>query len=152
MFILTLLFFQNFQLRTIMPCGFFAFCLVVTLVRDVIGDPICANDPCWTSVCFTSNSQSKYCNNGQFQYCDATRALTNYYYCGNAPTSYHVTVTGATGYYSTWVETGPKDVQMKNNKPIYVKNGHGFYIWWTDDNTWRLNTKVGDSESISECD
>eukprot|EP01083_Nonionella_stella_P250861 866194_1 len=133
-----------------MTSCFFALCLMITWVRDAIGGPHCEYTPCSKS-CFTSNTD-RWCKSGQFRYCDATRQTDNTRYCGRAPTSYHVTVTGAIGYYSTWVESGPNDVQMENNKPIYVRNGHGFYIWWTDDNTWRLNTKVGDSESISECD
>eukprot|EP01083_Nonionella_stella_P172663 593290_1 len=110
----------------------------------------CVTDPC-TTPCFISNKK-KNCENGQFRYCDDTRVWHEEYYCSDAPTSYHITVPSATGYYSTWVESGPNDVQMENNKPIYVINGHGFYIWWTGDNTWRLNKEVGDSESISECD
>eukprot|EP01084_Bolivina_argentea_P182422 314920_1 len=106
-----------------MTSGFFALCLMITWVRDAMGGYHCEYTPCSKS-CFTSNTD-RWCKNGQFRYCDATRQTDNTRYCGRAPTSYHVTVTGAIGYYSTWVESGPNDVQTKNNKPIYVRNGHG---------------------------
>eukprot|EP01084_Bolivina_argentea_P286615 491697_1 len=127
-----------------MTSSFFALCLMITWVSALI---VVVDDFCKS---FTSNTKSN-CDDHQFRYCRMEIGVPKYH-CADAPTSYHVTVTGAIGYYSTWVESGPNDVQTKNNKPIYVRNGHGFYIWWTDDNTWRLNTKVGDSESISECD
>eukprot|EP01084_Bolivina_argentea_P286618 491700_1 len=130
-----------------MTSSFFALCLMITWVSALI---VVVDDFCKS---FTSNTKSN-CDDHQFRYCRMEIGVPKYH-CADAPTSYHVTVTvpDATGYYSQWVERSPNDVLKKNNKPIYVKNGHEFYIWWSKFNTWILNTKVGRiSESISECD
>eukprot|EP01084_Bolivina_argentea_P312603 541209_1 len=130
-----------------MTSGFFALYLMITWMSA--GDDDCDGYPCPT--CWTSNTKSN-CATGEFEYCRNSQE-----YCDDAPTRYHITVTGAIGYYSTWVESGPNDVQMENGKPIYkmenVIDEEGFYIWWTDyDNKWILDRNVGVSESISECD
>eukprot|EP01084_Bolivina_argentea_P320380 555866_1 len=142
-----------------MASVFFAFCLMITssvsTMRRLL-DPYCADNQCDSPYCFTSNTASTKCNDGQFYYCKrGSSAAYPTLYCGKAPTSYHVIVSdsGVTGYYSTWVISGPTDVQTQNNKPIYVSEPHnrnGNYIWWTGDDTktWRLNKKLGGSELI----